>query len=69
MRDRYGSQPSVELLRQWIDHKYWADLDDSTKLELVDLVRTQIMFIEYSSVIGTEFGWHLKRPCSSKFEI
>lgn len=42
MRDRYGSQPSVELLRQWIDHKYWADLDDSSKLELVDLVRQKI---------------------------
>lgn len=37
-RDEYGSQPSVELLRQWIDHKYWADLNDSSKLELVDLV-------------------------------
>lgn len=37
--DKYGSQPTIELLRQWIDHNYWADLSNCSKLELVDLVR------------------------------
>lgn len=38
MRDQYESQAPVELLRQWIDHSYWSDLNDSSKIELVDLV-------------------------------
>lgn len=36
--DAYGSQPPLELIRQWIDHGYWSDLKDTTKLELVDLI-------------------------------
>lgn len=44
-RDKYESQPAIELLRQWIDHKYWADLDDSSKLELVDLVLRNLDFV------------------------
>lgn len=37
-REAYGSQPPLELIRQWLDHKHWSDLVDTTKLELVDLV-------------------------------
>lgn len=37
-KDTYGSQPPLELIRQWLDHKHWSDLQDTTKLELVDLV-------------------------------
>ncbi|KAI9588142.1 hypothetical protein GQX74_003988 [Glossina fuscipes] len=37
-KDTYGSQPPLELLRQWLDHGYWSDLIDTTKIELVDMV-------------------------------
>lgn len=37
-QDAYGTQPPIELLRQWINHKYWSDLQDTSRIELVDLL-------------------------------
>ena len=37
-KDAFDSQPPLELYRQWADHKYWSDLKDTSKVELIDLV-------------------------------
>ena len=37
-RDTYGSQPPLELIGQWLDHGHWSDLNDTTRLELIDLL-------------------------------
>lgn len=59
VRDKFGTQPSIELLRQWIDHNYWVDLNDSSKIELVDLVK---LAITLKLIIYIRFAvtrWHL----------
>ncbi|KAG8235431.1 hypothetical protein J437_LFUL015496 [Ladona fulva] len=42
-KEAYGAQPPIELLRQWIDHGYWYDKKDTTKLEIIDLLFVSAM--------------------------
>ena len=37
-KEKYGAQPPIELLRQWVDHGHWFDKKDTSKLEMVDVV-------------------------------
>jgi len=37
-KEKYGAQPPIELLRQWVDHGHWYDRKVTTKLFLADVV-------------------------------
>ena len=40
-KDLFGSQPPLELLRQWMEHKFWFDLDKSLFLGHLDVQNRQ----------------------------
>ncbi|XP_042639137.1 dynein axonemal heavy chain 3 [Orycteropus afer afer] len=42
-KEVYGAQPPIELLRQWIDHRYWFDKKDTNRLYITDVLLVTAM--------------------------
>ncbi|CAB4069325.1 DNAH [Lepeophtheirus salmonis] len=57
--DEYGSVPPLELLRQWIDHGYWYEKKDSSKLELLDVLLFAALTPSTGNDLSSRFMRHL----------
>lgn len=38
VKEQYGAQPPIELLRQYFDHRHWYNLQDTSKVHIKDVL-------------------------------
>jgi dynein heavy chain len=55
-KEKFGAQPPIELLRQWMDHKGWYDTSENSFQEILDIqLVSGKLFNDFSH--GTSRGW------------